>query len=198
MSLLVLWYPVVEGMINEILQKAEQKMETSIEVLKKDLATIRTGRATPGLIEHIKVEYAGVPTPLNQLASISTPGARFLVIQPWDKTGIHNIEKAILTSDLGLNPTSDGNAIRINIPPLSEERRQELIKVARAKAEKEKVVIRNLRHEAMDELKKMEKSKDISQVDLKRALGQLQKITDGFIAEADQAEQDKEAELMEV
>jgi len=173
-------------------------METSIEVLKKDLATIRTGRATPGLVEHIKVEYAGVPTPLNQLASISTPGARFLVIQPWDKTSIHSIEKAILTSDLGLNPASDGNVIRINIPPLSEERRQELIKLARTKAEKEKVVIRNLRRHAMDELKKMEKSKDISQDDLKRASVQLQDITDSFISDADKAKQRKESELTEV
>jgi ribosome recycling factor len=185
-------------MIDEILRNIEKKMQTSIGVLKRELATIRTGHATPGLIDHIKVEYAGVPTPLNQLASISAPRARLLVIQPWDKTSIHNIEKAILTSDLGLNPTSDGNVIRINIPPLSEERRQELIKIARGKAEKEKVVIRNHRRDAMDELKKLEKGKEISQDELKRALDQLQKITDSFTADADQAERDKEAELGEV
>jgi ribosome recycling factor len=185
-------------MIDEILRSIEKKMQTSIGVLKRELATIRTGHATPGLIDHIKVEYAGVPTPLNQLASISAPRARLLVIQPWDKTSIHNIEKAILTSDLGLNPTSDGNVIRINIPPLSEERRQELIKIARGKAEKEKVVIRNHRHDAMDELKKLEKGKEISQDELKRALDQLQKITNSFTADADQAERDKEAELREV
>ena len=173
-------------------------MQTSIGVLKRELATIRTGHATPGLIDHIKVEYAGVPTLLNQLASISAPRVRLLVIQPWDKTSIHNIEKAILTSDLGINPTSDGNVIRINIPPLSEERRQELIKIARGKAEKEKVVIRNHRRDAMDELKKLEKGKDISQDELKRAIDQLQKITDSFIADADQAERDKEAKLREV
>jgi ribosome recycling factor len=185
-------------MVSRILWNTEQKMRTSIEVLKKELATIRTGHATPALIEHIKVEYADVPTPLNQLASISAPGARLLVIQPWDKSSIRSIEKAILTSDLGLNPTSDGSAIRINIPPLSEERRQELIKVARGRTEKEKVVIRNFRREAMEELKGLEKTKDISQDELKRALDQLQKLTDNFIASAEQAGRDKEAELTEV
>ena len=185
-------------MVSDILRNVEEKMRTSIEVLKRELATIRTGRATPALIDHIKVEYAGVPTPLNQLASISTPGVRLLVIQPWDKSSIHNIEKAILKSDLGLNPANDGNVIRINIPPLSEERRQELIKVARGKVEKEKIVMRNIRREAMDELKGLEKRKDISQDELKRALDQLQKVTDSFIANAEQAGRDKEVELAEV
>jgi ribosome recycling factor len=185
-------------MVSDILRNVEEKMRTSIEVLKRELATIRTGRATPALIDHIKVEYAGVPTPLNQLASISTPGVRLLVIQPWDKSSLSNIEKAILKSDLGLNPASDGNVIRINIPPLSEERRQELIKVARGKVEREKIVIRNIRREAMDELKGLEKGKDISQDELKRALDQLQKVTDSFIANAEQAGRDKEVELAEV
>jgi len=185
-------------MVSDILRNVEEKMRTSIEVLKRELATIRTGRATPALIDHIKVEYAGVPTPLNQLASISTPGVRLLVIQPWDKSSLNNIEKAILKSDLGLNPASDGNVIRINIPPLSEERRQELIKVARGKVEREKIVIRNIRHEAMGELKGLEKGKDISQDELKRALDQLQKVTDSFIANAEQAGRDKEVELAEV
>jgi len=185
-------------MVSRILWNIEQKMQTSIGVLKRDLATIRTGHANPALIEHIKVEYAGVPTPLIQLASISAPGARLLVIQPWDKSNIRSIEKAILTSDLGLNPTSDGSVIRINVPPLSEERRQELIKVARGRVEKEKVVIRNLRREAMDELRWLEKNKDISQDELKRALDQLQKLTDSFIANAEQVGRDKELELTEV
>ncbi|MBA7692332.1 Ribosome-recycling factor [subsurface metagenome] len=185
-------------MVSDILRNVEEKMRTSIEVLKRELATIRTGRATPALIDHIKVEYAGVPTPLNQLASISTPGVRLLVIQPWDKSSLSNIEKAILKSDLGLNPASDGNVIRINIPPLSEERRQELIKVARGKVEREKIVMRNIRREAMDELKGLEKGKDISQDELKRALDQLQKVTDSFIANAEQAGRDKEVELAEV
>ncbi len=185
-------------MIDETLRSIEENMKTSVSILQKDLATIRTGRATPGLVDHIKVEYAGVPTPLNQMASISTPGIRLLTIQPWDKTSIVSIEKAILASDLGLNPTSDGNVIRINIPQLSEERRQELIKIARGKSEKEKVVIRNHRRDAMDDLKKMEKDKEISQDDLKRALDQLQKITDSHIADAEELEKSKETELMEV
>ncbi len=178
----------------------EEKMQKTADGLKKELATIRTGRATPTLIEHIKVEYAGVPTPLNQLASISAPvaEARLLIIQPWDKSSIRNIEKAILTSDLGLNPVSDGNVIRINIPPLSEERRQELIKVVRRRVEERRVAIRNLRHEAMEELKELEKNKDISQDEHKRALNQLQKLTDSFIANTEQTGQDKEAELMQI
>lgn len=198
MNLLVPWYPVAKKMVSRILWNIEEKMRTSIEVLKRELATIRTGHATPALIEHIKVEYAGVPTPLNQIASISAPGVKLLVIQPWDKSSIRSIEKAILTSDLGLNPTSDGSVIRINIPPLSEERRQELIKAAQGRVEKEKIVIRNLRREAMDELRGLEKNKDISQDELKRALDQLQKLTDSFIADAEQAGRDKEVKLMEV
>jgi len=185
-------------MVSDTLRNVEEKMRTSIKVLQRELATIRTGRATPALVDHIKVEYAGVPTPLNQLASISTPRVRLLVIQPWDKSSIHSIEKAILKSDLGLNPINDGNVIRINIPPLTEERRQELIKVARGKVEKEKIVMRNIRRDAMDELKRLEKGNEISQDELKRALDQLQKITDGFIANAEQVGQDKEAELAEV
>ena len=166
--------------------------------MKTELATIRTGHATPALIEHIKVEYAGVPTPLNQIAGISAPGARLLVIQPWDRSTIPNIEKAILRSDLGINPASDGNVIRLNLPPLSEERRQELSKMVRKRAEERKIVIRSLRHDAMSELKGLEKNKDISQDEYKRALDQLQKLTDSFIADIDQIAQDKEAELMEV
>ena len=173
-------------------------MRASVEGLKRELATIRTGHATPALIEHIKVEYAGVPTPLNQIAGISAPGARLLVIQPWDRGSIPSIEKAILKSDLGLNPTSDGNVIRLNLPPLSEERRQELTKVVRKRVEERKIVIRNLRHDAMSELKGLEKNKDISQDEHKRALDQLQKLTDSFIADIEQIARDKEAELMEV
>ena len=184
--------------MDDILQNTEEKMRASVEVLKKELATIRTGHATPALVEHIRVEYAGVPTPLNQIAGISAPGVRLLIIQPWDKGSLRPIEKAILKSDLGLNPASDGNVIRINIPPLSEERRQELVKVVRARVEKERVVIRNLRREAMDELRKSEKNKDISQDELKRTLDRLQKLTDIFIAGVEQVGQDKEAKLREV
>ena len=173
-------------------------MRTSVGGLKKELAILRTGRATPALIEHIKVDYAGVPTPLNQIAGISVPEARLLIIQPWDKGSIRSIEKAILKSDLGLNPSSDGNIIRISIPQLSEERRGELIKVVRKRIEERKIVVRNLRHEVMNELKGMEKNKDISQDEHKRTLNQLQKLTDAFIADIEQIGRDKEAELMEV
>jgi len=173
-------------------------MQMSIEALKRELAAIRTGHAIPALIEHIKVEYAGALIPLNQIAGISAPEARLLVIQPWDPGSIHSIEKSILKSDLGLNPINDGRVIRLNIPLLTEERRQELIKVVRGRIEERRIAIRNLRREAMDELKGLEKNKDISQDEHKRALDQLQKLTDSFIADAEQIGQDKEVELAEV
>ena len=185
-------------MASESLQNIEVKMQKTVEGLKQELATIRTGRATPTLIEHVKVEYAGVLTPLNQIAGISVPDARLLVLQHWDTGSIRSIEKAFQMSDLGLNPVSDGNVIRINIPPLSEERRQELTKVVRRRVEERRVAVRNLRREAMDELKDLEKNKDISQDEHKRALNQLQKLTDSFIADTEQIGRDKEAELMEV
>ena len=185
-------------MASPTLWNIEEKMRKSIEALRRELATIRTGHATPALIEHIKVEYAGVPTPLNQIAGISAPEARLLVIQPWDKGSIHSVEKAILKSDLGLNPVSDGSVIRINIPPLTEERRQELIKTVRRRIEEGRIAIRNLRREAMEELKGFEKNKDISQDEYKRALDQLQKLTDSFIADAEQIGRDKEVELTEI
>ena len=185
-------------MVSETLQGIEGKMQASVRVFREDLATVRTGHATPSLVEHIKVEYAGVPTPLNQIAGISAPEAGLLVIQPWDKSSISSIEKAILKSELGLNPSNDGNIIRISIPPLSEERRQELIKVVHKRIEEGRIVVRNLRHEAMNELKKLEKDKDISQDELKRALDQLQKVTDRFITDIEQIGKEKEKELMEV
>ena len=185
-------------MIVDLLRSTEDKMHTAVSVLKKELASIRTGHATPALVEHIKVEYAGVPTALNQIAGISAPVAKLLVIQPWDKSCLRDIEKAILKSDLGLNPVSDGNLIRLNIPPLTEERRQELIKSVRRRVEERRVAIRNLRREAMDELRSSERGKDISQDEYKRALDQLQKLTDKFIAVAEQLGHDKEIELTEV
>ena len=185
-------------MINDIMSNTEGKMQNALEALRKDLSSIRTGHATPSLIEHLKVEYAGVPTPLNHLAGISAPGAKLLVIQPWDKSSIHSIEKAIQKSDLGLTPVNDGNVIRLNIPPLTEERRQELTKVVRKRAEERKVVIRNLRREAMEEMKGSEKNKEISQDEHKRSHDELQKITDKTIGEIDKIGHAKEAELKEV
>ncbi len=185
-------------MAGNILQNTEKRMQTSIVAFKNELATIRTGHASPALIEHLKVEYAGVPTPLNQIAAISAPETRLLVIHPWDKSSVNSIEKAILKSDLGLNPSVDGNIIRIVIPPLSEERRQELVKIVWKRVEERRVAIRNLRHDAMEELKKLEKDKTISQDEHKRASGQLQKLTDYFMADIDKIGQSKEAELKEV
>jgi len=185
-------------MVSSSLQNTEAKMRASVEGLKWELATIRTGHATPALVEHLKVEYAGALTPLNQIAGISAPEARLLVIQPWDRASIPSIEKAILKSDLGLNPTIAGNIIRLVLPPLSVERRQELTKMVRKRVEERKIVIRNLRRDAMGELKELEKNKDISQDAHKRALDQLQRLTDKFIADIEQIARDKEAELMEV
>ena len=185
-------------MVSRILWNIEEKMRTSVDALKRELATIRTGHATPALIEHIRVEYAGVLIPLNQIAGITAPEARLLVVQPWDRGSIHGIEKAILKSDLGLNPVSDGTIIRLNIPPLTEERRQELTRVVRRKVEERRIAIRNLRREAMNEFKGLEKSKDISQDEQKHTLAQLQKLTDSFINSTDQIGRDKEIELMEV
>ena len=185
-------------MVNEALQNIENKMKSSIKVFREDLSSIRTGHATPALIEHIKVDYAGVPTPLNHVAGISAPEAGLLVIQPWDKNIIGNIQKAIQKSDLGLNPTNDGNIIRIGIPPLSEERRNELIKIVHKRVEERKVNVRNLRHEALNELKKLEKDKEISQDELKRAQDQLQIITDAHVTEVEQIGADKEEDLKEV
>jgi len=183
---------------DETLVNIEQKMQKSVEALRRDLGSIRTGRASPGLIENIKVEYAGATLPLNQVASISTQGASLLVIQPWDRGSVDSIEKAIMTSDLGLNPTSDGRVIRVNIPPLTEERRQELVKVVRRRLEDGRVAIRNLRREALDEIRAEEKGGDISQDESKRLQGQLQTITDGFIAECEQVGQEKESEILQV
>ncbi len=185
-------------MVSETLQGIEGKMQASVRVFKEELATIRTGHATPALVEHVKVEYAGVPTPLNHLAGISAPEAGLLIIQPWDKSSMGSIEKAILKSELGLNPSNDGNIIRISIPPLSEERRQELIKVVHRRVEERRVAVRSLRHEAMNELRKLEKDKEISQDEHRRSQEQLQKITDRFISDIENIGKEKEKELMEV
>lgn len=173
-------------------------MRKTIDGLKAEMSTIRTGRATPGLIEHVKVDYAGAMMPINQLGGISVAEAKILIIQPWDKSSIRSIEKAIMASDLGLTPVSDGNVIRINIPPLSEERRQELIKSVRRRIEERKIAIRNLRRDGLEELKKSEGEKEISQDQHKLASAQVQKMTDAFIANAEQIGRDKEAELHQV
>lgn len=185
-------------MVEDVLNEAENKMNKTLDVLKRELASIRTGRASPALVERLQVEYYGVPTPLNQLATISAPEPRLLVIQPWEKGMIGHIEKAILKSDLGITPTNDGRVIRLVIPQLSQERRKELVKVARKKVEEEKVAIRNCRRDAVDDLKELEKEKLISEDDLKRAQEKLQKITDRHVEEADRIGAAKEQEILEV
>jgi ribosome recycling factor len=185
-------------MIEKTLLTMDQKMQTTLDVLKKDLSGIRTGRATPGMVEHVRVEYAETTMPINHIAGISTSGANLLIIQPWDPGSLKAIEKAILKSNLGLTPSNDGIAIRLTVPPLSNERRQELIKIVKARVEESKVIIRNLRRDASDDLKKAEKDKEISQDDHKRAQDKIQKITDSFVDLSDKAREDKEKELMEV
>lgn len=184
-------------MINETLYDIDTKMKKAVDILARELASLRTGRATPALVEHIKVDYHGIPTPLSQLASITIPEAKLILIQPWDRSSIHNIEKAILKSDLSLNPTSDGNVIRIPIPPLSEERRRELVKVVRKRAEEGRVALRNLRRDGLERLRELEKNKQISQDEYSRASEQLQKLTDAFIEKVNEISRDKEVEIME-
>jgi ribosome recycling factor len=185
-------------MSSTILGTVEKKMKATAEGLRQELATVRTGRASPALVEHIKVDYAGVMTPLNQLAGVSAPEARLLVIQPWDPGSMHGIEQAIQKSDLGLNPVNDGRLIRLNIPPLSEERRKDLTKIVHKRLEERRVAIRNLRRDALEEIKKAEKNKEISQDESRRAQEQLQKTTDLNVGLADKIGQEKEKELMEV
>jgi ribosome recycling factor len=174
------------------------RMEKTIQALKRDLATLRAGRATPALLEKVTVEYYGSEMPLNQMANISAPEPRLLVIQPWDKSALGEIERAILKSELGLTPTNDGNVIRIAIPALTEERRAELVKVVKKTGEEAKVAIRNIRRDANDEVKKMEKNGDVSEDEARRAQDEVQKLTDRFIKEADQVVESKEKEVMEV
>lgn len=182
---------------DEVLQAADSKMEKAIEALKSELATIRTGRASPSLVEHIRVDYHGVAMPLNQVASISTPEARLIVIQPWERQILTNIEKAILKSDIGLNPNNDGNVIRLVIPQLTEERRTQLVKMVRARIEDGRVSVRNVRREAMEKLRSLKEDKEMSEDEQKRAMGRLQQVTDGFIVRIDQVAKDKETELLE-
>ena len=184
-------------MISDILATAETKMTKSIEALGRELGSLRTGRASPGLVENIRVEYYGTPTPISQLASISAPEARMLIIQPWDKMALSAIEKAILKSELGLNPSSDGNIVRLAIPELTEERRKDLVKVVRKRVEEGRIAIRNVRREAMEKLREMERDKEISEDEEKRALNQLQSLTDSFIENVDLIGKDKEIEVLE-
>lgn len=184
--------------MQEFKKKATDRMNGAIDALKKDFASIRTGRASLALLDGINVDYYGTPTPLNQVATLGVPDPRQITIQPWEQKLIPEIEKAILKSDLGLTPSNDGKTIRINIPQLTEERRKQLVKVVKKRAEDARIAIRNIRRDVNDELKKAEKEQHFSEDDVKRLQEEIQKITDSYIARVEDVLQHKEKEIMEV
>ncbi len=185
-------------MIDDTLHDAEQRMKSAVGALDRDLDTVRTGRARPSLVEAMKVDYYGTPTPLNQLATINAPEPRLITIQPWDKTQLGTIEKAIQKSDLGLTPTNDGNIIRLLIPALTEDRRKEFVKLVHKKSEDARIAVRNVRRDSLDALRKLQHDKTITDDDERGAQARLQKITDKYVAEVDHHGQTKEKELLEV
>jgi ribosome recycling factor len=185
-------------MYDEILEDADDRMQKAIEALKQHLGGIRTGRASPALIERVSVEYYGTETPLQQLAGISAPEARLLVVSPWDKSSLKAIDKALRASELGLNPTNDGSVLRIAIPALTEERRRDLVKIVKRNIEEAHVAVRNIRRDAMHLLKELDDSGDISEDDRRRGEDRVQKLTDATIAQTDKIGRDKEAEVLEV
>ena len=185
-------------MVQEQISDAKSRMHKAVEALEHELLTVRTGRASTGLVEHLKVEYYGTPTPLQQLATISTPDAKLIVITPYDKTALGAIEKAIQKSDLGLTPNSDGSVVRLSIPALTEERRKELAKHIRKRVEEARVAVRNVRRDIHDHLRKLEHDHSISQDDLKRSETELQKLTDEQVAQVDEIGEEKEQEVLTV
>ncbi len=185
-------------MAKQVLNQTKEKMEKAVSALSRELASVRAGRASANLLDKISVDYYGALTPVNQLASISVPEARMLVIQPYDKTVLGEIEKAILKSDLGLTPANDGSIIRLSIPALTEERRKDLVKLVKKYAEEAKVAIRNIRRDGNDELKKLEKNGEITEDELRSNTDNVQKLTDEFIVKIDNVAKDKEKEIMEV
>ncbi len=182
----------------DVLDEVERKMGRTVDALKRELSTLRTGRATPSLIENISVDYYGVPTPLKQIASISAPDARAIMVQPWDKQSLREIEKSLMKSDMGFNPSNDGNVITVPIPPLNQERRQDMVRLLKRKLEEGKVSVRNVRREGLENLRKLEKDKAISQDENRRAQDQLQKATDGHTKIVDEVGAAKETEIMQV
>ena len=185
-------------MINEVLDELRQRMKKSVEALQDDLLSIRTGRASPALVEKLPVEYYGTATPLNQMASIAAPEPRLLVIRSWDPSALADIERAILRSDLGLTPMNDGMLIRLSIPRLTEERRRELVKVVSRRVEEARIAVRNLRRDALQDLKEFEKEKMISEDEFFRGKDKVQELTDGFVKEIDSIGKRKEEEVMEI
>ncbi|SHI68649.1 ribosome recycling factor [Propionispora hippei] len=185
-------------MLKEIYTTHEEKMKKALEALRKDLASLRAGRATPALLDKVLVDYYGTPTPVNQVANVSVPEPRLITLQPWEKSMLAPIEKAILKSDLGLTPNSDGSVIRLSIPQLTQQRRTELVKMVHKKAEDARVAVRNIRRDANDGIKKIEKEKSASEDETKKAQEDMQKLTDKYIKEIDQVMGSKEKEIMEV
>ena len=185
-------------MINEVLDELRERMLKSVEALQDDLLSIRTGRASPALVEKMPVEYYGTATPLNQMASIAAPEPRLLVIRPWDPSALADIERAILKSDLGLTPMNDGMLIRLSIPRLTEERRRELVKVVSRRVEEARIAVRNLRRDALQDLKEFEKEKMISQDEFFRGKDKVQELTDEFIEKIDGIGKRKEEEVLEI
>ncbi len=184
--------------LDSIQSETTQRMQKAIESLKKDLSRIRAGRASPALLDGLTADYYGSPMPINQIANISVPDPRMIVVQPWEKKMLTPIEKAIQTSDLGLNPQNDGNMIRLPIPPLSEERRKDLFKNCKKVGEESKVGIRNIRRDSNEKLKKAEKDKDVTQDESKKGMDDIQKLTDKFIKTVDELLTNKEKEIMEL
>jgi ribosome recycling factor len=185
-------------MIKELMNETEVRMNKTVEALEEDFKSIRTGRASPALVERVMVEYYGIPTPLNQLAVISAPEPQMLLVRPYDAGSIAAIEKGILQADLGLNPANDGRMIRIPIPRLTEERRRDLVKVVKRRVEESKVALRNIRRDVLDEMREYESEKLISEDDLKRGQDDLQKIIDRFTEKVDEAGARKEQDIMEI
>lgn len=185
-------------MADKTLDEAKDKMERAVAAVKSEFAAVRTGRASVALFDRVFVDYYGTRTPLRQLATISTPDPQLAIVQPWDKTVLAAVEKAILQSDLGLTPSTDGNVIRVPFPPLSEERRRDLVKIAKKMAEEGRVGIRNARHEARGGLRRLEKGKEISEDDRERGDGEVQKLTDKYITQVDELLAHKEREIMEI
>ena len=184
-------------MVEELKKEVRAKMEKSLEALRHELSQIRTGRASPALLDAIRVEYYGTMVPITHIANVSAPEARLLVVQPWDKSTLPAIEKAILSSDLGITPSNDGNVIRLSIPPLTEERRQELVKVVRRLAEDARVAVRNIRREAVERLRKAQKDGELSEDESRRAQKEVKEITDEYIKKVGEALAQKEAEILE-
>ncbi|RNB77398.1 ribosome recycling factor [Brevibacillus panacihumi] len=185
-------------MPQSVIKEMEDRMNKAIASLKKDLASLRAGRANPAMLDRVVVDYYGTPTPISQLANISVPEPRMLTIQPWDKSALKDIDRALQQSDLGISPSNDGVIIRLVIPPLTEERRKELVKLAGKSGEESKVAIRNIRRDANDEIKKLEKAAAISEDESRRHQESIQKTTDKFIAEVDKIVKDKEKDILEV